>query len=120
MEASTWEWGTASQEPTIPEHQLPPDRLVFRNLEGGGSAWVAYKRGRYKDGGVLPRFYYIGSEQGIGFVHYLQWVLGYGTLYWKDSDGEYYKVNLFLIENNEGKLSQRIGMEVFQFDPTDL
>jgi hypothetical protein len=120
MEASTWAWGTACQEPTIPEHQLPADRLVFKNMHPNGSSWVAYKRGRYADGGVLPPRFYIGSASGIHFVHYLQWVRGFGPLYWKEPGGEYYKVDLFLIENNEEKLDQRIGMEIFRFDPTDL
>jgi len=120
MERSTWEWGTASQEPTTPEHQLPADRLVFKNMDGGGSSWVAYKRGRYADGGVVPPHFYIGSERGIRFVHFLQWVRGFGPLYWKEVGGEYYKVDLFLIEYNEEKLNQRIGMECFRFDPLDL
>lgn len=120
METSTWHWGTACVEPSLPGKALPPDCLVFECLLNGNNYWAAYKRGRQVDGATYPRHYLLDRDEGLHLVHTLQWVKGYGPVYWCNGPDEYYRVNLFLIESNEEKLSQRIGMEVFQFDPHDL
>lgn len=118
MERSTWHWGTSCEEHALPGEQLPPECLVFETLLNGNNYWAAYRRGRQVDGATYPSRYMLDRGEGLHLVHTLQWVKGYGPVYWCH-DGKYYKVNLFLIESNEAKLDKGIGMTSFDFDPTD-
>ena len=119
MERSTWEWGSACQGPCLTKAQMPPERLEFGpSSTKGMNYYAAYRRGRQVDGSYYPSAWSMDSGPGLEQIHLLQWVKGYGPLYWHYGPDEYYKVNLFLCEVNEEKLSQRIGMEIIEFDPT--
>lgn len=121
MSPSAWHWGTTCEEPALTKAHLPAERLEL----GPGSNpslnyYAAYRKGRQVDGSYYPSAWHLDSEKGLHFIHILQWVKGYGPIYWQHQPDEYYKVNLFLIEHNDAKLDQRISLESFWFDPTDV
>jgi len=118
MSGVKWHWGTGCQEPILAASELPAERLVlWYDAKSKAEYWAAYRKHKQVNGGRLPADF--DSVDSMHIIHTLQLVMGYGPLYWRHAETEYYKFNLFLIGYDEELLGPEHPATSYDFDPND-